>query len=193
MDGSSIGGGWILLIFLGAWALNLGYLAFLHKLRGRPKKLVRTVSAMQFKTAHGTVRLDGVHKRIGFRPGGKGPWISHPFEDLQELHCRQSEGSGALLEFLFSDFAIWDFAGQYRDVVNHFELCIRVPGAEEITLITLKQFEQRELWLGQFFHDLELAILGRLGLYEPIREAGFGLANELIENFARYGLKLRLA
>ena len=118
------------------------------------------------------------------------------FDDIQDIHVVRREETGSLVEFFFGDFSLFDFMRKYRDRIHSCEINLSVPSGyddmnTDITLTTLKQYEQREFFLGQLFHDFDVWLMTKLGFYQSLNKNYESKVNEFVELFGAYGLKLK--
>lgn len=194
MGGISSSSFWpmFLLILTCSYGIGLLYQALLHKIRGlKYHKEHRTSRALLFSTGEGDFRVDQVHGNFNHKSKGETSWHTIAFDDIHSIYIFQTQDNASIMEFFLSDFELWDFAGNYRDVTNIFSIRLWLKNGEEIPLMTLKQYEQRELWLGRITHAITLNILAKLGLYHAVEDVAAEKMHMLINKFRPLGLELQ--
>jgi len=119
-------------------------------------------------------------------------WKSLSFSEITDLHVVMNTGNAGMLEFLVSDFNIWDFKGKYRDEVHNCHIRLGVfcehPDMNlDVTILTMKQYEQHEFSFGQLFYELDIWVMKKLGFYTNIVNAREEKIKELMQLFRQCG------
>ncbi len=176
----------LFLVYLG----SLLYLAALHVVRGGSYRNERlTDRALLFSTAEGDFRFDRQHRKVNVKRRGQKEWRTYDFDDIANLYVFREVDTASIFEFFLGGFGWTDFLSQYRDVSNSYSIRLRLRGSgEEVILMTLKQYEQREWFWNQYIQSFNLEILRKAGLYRDIESVGDTKLEMFIEKFQRVAL-----
>lgn len=181
----------LFLTFIAAIIFSLLWLALIHKVRGKGyRKEVSTRKSLSFKTDIGAFRLDKGRGSFIYKPRGEHHWRVAKLEFLEGIYYRTSVKSAGLFEFLLSDWSIWDFHGKYRDQTNICTVELEVSGGDNIVLAEIKQYQQRELWLGQVVHDLQIKLLRSANLNYAVEDVTSQWIATIVAKFAKYEVEL---
>ncbi len=148
--------------------------------------------AFYLKTRQGEFRVDGTHKRFNFKPKKAISWEAVDFDQVRNLHIFREVSGGALIEFLLGDWGLWDLHGRYRDTVNTYRIQITLKDSRDIAIFVLRQYEQREMWLGRVFLNISLGILKSLNLYRDIDEVADEKLDHLLVSFKDAGFDVQV-
>ena len=178
-------------------SLHYVHFYFLHKIYGSKITKIRKLKGkLQFKTSKTVFQIDKARKKLMYKGKRERSWMTVSFEDIHDIHVVRREETGSLVEFFFGGFSLFDFMRKYRDRIHSCEINLSVPSGyddmnTDITLTTLKQYEQREFFLGQLFHDFDVWLMTKLGFYQSLNKNYESKVNEFVELFGAYGLKLK--
>lgn len=177
--------------------MSLRYIHFyvLHRIYGGKLLNIKKSSRnLSFETKQGKFQLSKEHQKLMYKASQDRAWKSLSFSEITDVHVRMNTGSAGMLEFLVSDFNLWDFKGKYRDVVHNCHIRLGVfcehPDMNlDVTILTMRQFEQREFYIGQFIYELDILVMKKLGLYINIADAREEKINELMQLFRQCGFE----
>ena len=184
----------VVIIFL--IVMHYGYFYFLHKVYGTKLYDVRRSSrTLSFKTNKSLYQIDKKHQKLLYKKKKEKHWKSVGFEEINGIHVVKSTGTASVIEFFFGDFSLFDFFRKYRDRLHTYEIKIEVISGHQdinmdVTILSLKQYEQREFWLGQLIHDLDIWVMTKLGFYVVIDEVYEENVDKIMRLFKTYGLPL---
>ena len=178
-------------VFLFSYSLYLLWLAFIHQVRGENlSKEGKKSSGITFSTNQGDFFIDSVTKGFKYRPKGENGWKSIAFDAITGIRYVVHADSASWFEFFLSDWDLWDLSGRYRDITNIATVELRIAGGSLLPLVELRQYEQRELWLGQWSYELHIALIKKLGLYHPLEEVTEAWIDALCNKCEPLGLQL---
>jgi hypothetical protein len=182
------------LIILGYYVFYLLWLAFIHQIRGNKiRKETRKSSGITFSTNQGDFFIDQVKQSFKYKPKGENQWKAVAFDGITGITYDWGAEDASWYEFFLSDWDLWDMLPQYRDVTNIATVELRVAGGSRIPLVEIRQYEQRELWLGQWSYELHIGLLKTLGLYHPLEDVTEAWVEDITEKCASLGLILQAA
>lgn len=188
---------WPLILFAIFIVVGMRYLHFyvLHRIYGGKLLNIKKSSRnLSFATKKSKFQLSKEHKKLMYKANRDRNWKSLSFSEITKVHVVKSTGSAGMLEFMVSDFNLWDFKGEYRDVVHSYDIRLGVLSDHpdmnlDVTILIMRQYEQREFFLGQLFHEMDIWVMKKLGLYTNIADAREAKIEELMQLFRRCGFK----
>ncbi len=183
-----------LILFLTfSYALGLVWQAVMQRIWGGSiLKEMGNERALYLKTRQGEFRVDGTHKRFSFKPKKAASWEAVDFDQVRNIHIFREVNGGALIEFLLGDWGLWDLHERYRDVINTYTIQITLKDSRDIAIFVLRQYEQREMWLGHFFLNISLGILKALHLYKDIEEEAEEKLDHIVRAFKAVGFDINV-
>lgn len=177
-----------IVIFAISIAYGLAWQAFMQRIwGGSALKELSNERNFYLKTRQGEFRVDGTHKRFSFKPKKAKTWETVDFDQVRNIHVFSEVNGGALIEFFLGDWGLWDLHGRYRDVINTYKIQITLKDSRDIAVFVLRQYEQREMWLGHYFLQISLGILKRLNLYRNAEEVAQEKLDYLVKAFIGVG------
>ncbi|HSC76021.1 MAG TPA: hypothetical protein VLB90_07290 [Pseudomonadales bacterium] len=178
-------------MFISYYAAYLLWLAFIHQNRGNKlSKETSKNSGITFSTNQGDFFIDQVKQSFKYKPKGEATWKAISFDAINGISSVYGQDDASWYEFFLSDWELWDLSGQYRDVTNINTVELHVAGGSRIPLVEIRQYEQRELWLGQWSYELHISLLKTLGLYHPLDDVTEMWTAAMTEKCGRSGLRL---
>lgn len=181
----------VIAVILAYYAAYLLWLAFIHQNRGETlSKETSKSSGITFSTNQGDFFIDQVKQSVKYKPKGETTWKSIPFDAIKGINYVCGQDDASWYEFFLSDWEWWDLSGRYSDVTNINTVELHVAGGSRIPLVEIRQYEQRELWLGQWSYELHISLLKTLGLYHPLDDITEALIAAMTEKCERCGLRL---
>lgn len=173
-DTNSIG----LLIFLVVLAISFGinllWQALLLRVWGAQfLKQAHSSSAWYFKTKEGEFRVDSTHKKFNVKAAKAHQWQSIDFDQIRQIYIFRSTDTASLIEFFLGGWNLFDLAGRYRDLLHTYSIRLWTVDGEDIPLMTLKQYQQRDWFLGQIMVRFTIAVLTRLRLYRDGEDVAY--------------------
>jgi len=135
---------------------------------GKWLKEAKSNTAWYFKTAEGEFRVDQTHKRFNYKLKKQLQWQSVDFADVGKLYVFATNDTASLIEFFVGGWNITDIFGRYRDHLHSYSIRLWLQDATEIPIFNLKQYEQRDWFLGRFYIAIMIKLLRWLGLYEEV-------------------------
>jgi len=188
---------YLLAAFLIGLVFKYIYFYILHRIYGaKLLDIKKSGDGLSFKTSLGRFRISKKHKKVMYQRNKDRSWKSLPFEDITGIHVATTTDTASILEFFFSDFNLLDFKGKYRDVLHTCEMKFSVYSDHpditlDVNLLTMKQYEQREFFLGQLFYEFDVWLMTKLGFYTEIDKVRDKTVKELIQLLSSYGLTAR--
>lgn len=184
---------YFIFLFIFSYCLGLAWQAIMqHVWGGKILKELNNERALYLKTRRGEFRVDGTHKRFSFKLKNDKAWQAMDFEDVRNIHIFRETNGGALIEFFLGDWGLWDLKGNYRDVINTYRIQITLRDSRDIPIFVLRQYEQREMWLGQLFLSISLGILKALHLHRDGEEVAQGKLAHLVNAFNAVGFAIKV-
>lgn len=181
----------VITLFIAYYAAYLLWLAFIHQNRGNKlSKETSKSSGITFSTNQGDFFVDQVKQSFKYKPKGETTWKALAFDAITGISYYTREDDAMWYEFLFSDWELWDLSGRYCDITNTNTVELRVTGGSQIPLVEIRQYEQRELWLGQYTYEFHIGLLKKLGLYHPLEDVTDAWIDNLVEKCEPCGLTL---
>lgn len=181
----------LILIFTVSSIIGLSWQALIQRVWGGGiLKQLGNERAFYLKTRQGEFRVDGTHKRLSFKPKKAASWEAVDFEQVRNIHIFTEVGGGGIIEFFLGDWGLWDLHSRYRDVVNTYRIQITLKDSRDIAIFVLRQYEQREMWLGHFFLSISLGILKALHLYRNIDEVAEEKLDFILHAFNQVGFEI---
>lgn len=183
----------LILFLIISYTLNLVWQAIMQRVWGGSiLKEMGNTRALYLKTRQGEFRVDGTHKRFSFKAKKSANWEAVDFDQVRNIHIFSEVNGGALIEFFLGDWGLWDLHGRYRDVINTYRIQITLKDSRDIAIFVLRQYEQREMWLGHFFLGISLAILRALHLYRDIEEVAEEKLDHVVAAFNAAGFAIQV-
>ena len=176
--------------------LNYVYFYFLHKVYGRKLYDVKKSNGkLSFKTRKSQYQLDESRQKLLFKNKKDKQWNALTFDQITGIHFERKTATASLIEFFFGDFTLFDFMRKYRDRLHTCDIKLRVDSDHpdinmDVTILGLKQYEQREFFLGQLLHDFNIWLMTKLGFYSDIDDVTKKDIKQIREIFTYCGLKL---
>lgn len=178
----------IFIVFVISIIFGLIWQAFLHRIwGGRIIKQLSNERNFYIKTRRGEFRIDSTHKRFSFKLKKTKTWETVDFDQVRNIHIFYEANGGPLIEFFLSDWGLWDLHSQYRDVINTFKIQITLKDSRDIPIFILRQYEQREMWLGHYAQQISLGVLKSLHLYQDGDDAAQAKLDHLVKAFLAVG------
>jgi hypothetical protein len=181
---------WELLAVIGILVLlDYAWTSLFRRVRkGRFRVRIDDAQAFSFDSNFGHFRIDREHKRVvGIGKRGR---VVIPFAEIAGLRYSHDDEWAVFSEWFFG-FDITDVLTRYRDTAHWFTISIRKLDGSEIPLFVAGQLEQREFLLGWYI-ELQVRILGALGLFHDIDEYCRQVLERLQAQFQSAGLRLQL-
>ena len=178
--------------------LHYVYIYFLHKVYGiKLYDVHRTNRKLSFKSKKSLFQVDKEHQKFMYKTKKERHWKTVHFKDIKGVHVEKHVGTASIIEFFFGGFSLFDFFRRYRDRLHTYDIRLNVVSGHrdinmDVSLLILKQYEQREFFLGQLIHDFDLWVMKKLGLYTPINKVSENKIKELVELIKPYDLKLKI-
>ena len=170
---------------------NLLWLALIHQNRGNKfGKEMKNSTGINFSTNTGDFRIDKVQQNFKYKLKGETNWLVSHFEAITGIESVYSTDDAIWYEMFLSDWSLWDLSGKYRDVTHIASIELTMAGGARVPLVEIRQFEQREMWLGQYTYELQIRLLEKLGLYHPLEHVADQWIATLAEKCRCYGLEL---
>jgi len=177
--------------------LHYVYFYFLHKVYGVKLYDVRNVNRkLSFKTNKSVFQISKEHQKFMYKTKKERHWKSIAFKDIKGIHVEKQVGTASIVEFFFGGFGLFDFFRKYRDRLHTYDIKLSVVSGHQdinmdVIILSLKQYEQREFFLGQLMHDFDLWLMKKLGFYIPIRDIYQDKMNDVVKLIQPYGLELK--
>jgi hypothetical protein len=187
--------GWIVLVwfFIFAYLLGLIWQAIMQRVWGNAiLKELSNARALYLKTRLGEFRVDGTHKKFSFKLQKDKAWQAVDFDQVRNIHIFREVNGGALIEFLLGDWGLWDLKGRYRDVINTYRIQITLQDSRDVPIFVLRQYEQREMWLGHLFLSVGNRILKALHLYQEGEDVAQEKLAHLVDAFNAVGFAIKV-
>lgn len=192
MDDSNSFNWWVFFgILFFSYVLGLLWQALMHKVwGGKILKLMRGTNALYFKTGEGEFRLEKTHKKFSYKLKKQTTWQSIDYDELRQIYVFRSTDTASLIEFFMGDWGLWDMFGRYRDLINTYSIRLWTHKGTDVPVLTLKQYEQREWWLGQVFLAITISILKAFKLYRDGEDVAAQQLHTLQHLLAEFDLEL---
>lgn len=169
-----------------------GYLAVLHKVYGAKLYAIhKSQNKLSFKTVKSQFQLDKTRRMLIHKGKKDRHWKTITFDQIANIYVEKNADTASINEFIFSDFSLFDFFEKYRDKQHSYNIRLKILSEHpvidnDVTVLSLNQYEQREFWLGQMFHNLDIWILTKLGLYTRLDDVYHDKVNEITDLFNDY-------
>jgi hypothetical protein len=173
------------------YAVYLLWMAFIHQIRGaRLTREARDARGINFSTNTGDFRIDKAQHNFKYRLRKETNWKVLSFDAIRDISYYIHDESAGWFEFFLSDWSLWDLNSKYRDVHNVATIELSVAGGGRVPLVEIRQYEQREMWLGHYSYLAHIWLLKKLHLFHPLEEAAEAWAHDFIYKCRRLGLVL---
>lgn len=172
------------------------YFYFLHKVYGaKLYDIKKSKGKLSFKTSKSQYQLDRKHKKLIFKDKKDKHWKTLTFDQINSVHVKKDTGTASIVEFFFGDFSLFDFFNKYRDRLHTYEIKLGVVSDHpdinlDVVVLSLKQYEQREFFLGQLMHDFDIWVMKNLGFYNSIDDVYGENVKQILQLFQACGLEL---
>lgn len=183
----------IAFLFFIYYCVSLVWQAILqHIWGGSILKELSNERALFLKTRCGEFRVDGTHNRFSFKLKKDKTWQTVNFDEVRNIHIFSEVNGGALIEFFLGDWGLWDLKERYRDVINIHRIQITLKDSRDIPIFVLRQYEQREMWLGHVLLNISLGILKALHLYRNSEEVAEEKLTHVVDLFNAVGFDIKV-
>lgn len=189
------------------WLANIGIIAvliiahyvyfyFLHRLYGAKLYDVKKSRAkVSFKTSKSQYQIDRKHKKLIFKDKKDKHWKTLTFDQITRIYVNKHTGTASIVEFFLGGFGLFDFFNKYRDRLHTYDIKLGVfsdhPDINmDITVLSIKQYEQREFFLGQIMHNFDIWVMKNLGFYDSIDDVYQEKVEQIIALSKACGLEL---
>jgi hypothetical protein len=172
------------------------YFYILHRIYGaKLYDVKKSKGKLSFKTSKSQYQLDRKHKKLIFKDKKDKRWKILTFDQLNGIHVKKHTGTASIVEFFFGGFGLFDFFNKYRDRLHTYEIKLGVVSDHpdinmDVILLSLKQYEQREFFLGQLMHDFDIWVMKNLGFYTSIDDVYEKKVKQITQFFKACGLEL---
>ncbi len=190
---------YVITLLIAVIAFHYVYFYFLHRVYGAKLDAeVRSKRKLSFKTNKSKFQLDSERRKLIFKNKRDKHWKTIHFDEMRNIRIERTTNTASVIEFFFGDFSLFDFFRKYRDQLHTYKIILSVFSTHadmnmDVTILTLKQYEQREFFLGKLMHNFDIWLMTKFGFYMSIDDVSENKVEEIMLLSKSSGIELNFA